>query len=204
MTQGQTPPDTLLLLSGGIDSAYCLWQRVKAGLVTRTHHVSLADHEGRQAVEDRAAQRILAWMRSNGGDGLIEHSTSAMDFRTMWIPKNFHAWAYWAGVIMASPSGRSITTVILPRHADAFRGGVNSPGARASDAAYRGHIKLLCGREPKLSLPMVHLTKAQVVAEMPESLLRLCWYCRRPRGGQPCHKCMTCRQVDPALAARRR
>jgi len=196
-------PDTLLLLSGGIDSAYCLWQRVQAGLRTRTHHVVLSDHEGRADVENYAVRRVLTWMRRHGGQGLIEHTESAMDFRGMWIPKNFHAWAYWAGVIMASPDGQSIRTVILPRHSDAFPGGPDSPGARKSDAAYRGHIELIAGRTPELALPMVHLTKAEVVAAMPPDLLRACWWCRRPRASRACHQCPTCKQVDPALRARR-
>lgn len=188
-------PDTLLLLSGGIDSAFCLWQRVQAGLPTRTHHVDLDDSEGRCEVERGAVTRVLHWME-NHGSGLIEHSSSAMSFRKMWVPYNFHAWAYWAGVVMAAPSGQAIDTVILPRHSDAFD---NPEDAQESDRVYLGHVELIAKRKPRLAFPIAHMTKADVVKAMPKDLLALCWWCRRPNGKQPCHKCRTCKQVDPAL-----
>lgn len=195
-------PDTLLLLSGGIDSAWCLWQRVKAGLVTRTHHVVLNDWEGRAEVESVATRRILEWMNRNGGDGLIIHTESKVDFGDIrWIPRNFYLWAYWAGTIMASPRGRSITDFVMPRHSDAFTGGPRSPGALRSDNAHRKGIALIAGREPNLVYPMVHLTKAEVVASMPKGLLALTWHCRRPKHGKPCHSCKTCKQVDAAREA---
>lgn len=192
--------DTLLMLSGGIDSAYCLWQRVQQGLPTRTHHVVLRDHEGRQMVESRATAQVLAWMKDNGGAGLIHHTESHVDFGTLkWLPRNFFLWSYWAGAIMAAPSGQNLTNIILPRHSDAFTGGPESPGALKSDEAYRTTITLMTGREPTLVFPMVHMTKAEVIASMPEDLLRKCWWCRRPKWGQPCHQCATCKLVDPAL-----
>lgn len=192
--------DTLLMLSGGIDSAYCLLQHVRAGLPIRTHHVVLADWEGRQRVEAQATKEILAWMRRNGFAHLITHSESSVNFGTIkWLPKNFYLWAYWAGTIMAAPSNRNITNIIIPRHSDAFRGGPDSPGAQKSDEAYKTTIKLISGREPNLVYPIVHMAKAEVVQAMPRDLLRLCWYCRTPNGGKPCGKCMTCKQVQPAL-----
>lgn len=190
-------PDTLLLLSGGIDSAWCLLQRVRAGLPTRTHHVVLADHEGRARVESAATARILTWMRANGGRELITHTESRVDFGTVrWIPQNFYLWAYWAGTLMAAPEGRDLSNLILPRHSDAF---TSPAGALKSDNAYKTTVRLIAGREPTLVYPMAHLTKAEVVQSMPADLLTACWYCRRPRAGRPCHTCQTCRQVDPAL-----
>lgn len=195
--------DTLLLLSGGLDSAWCLRQRVLAGLPTRTHHVILRDHEGRASVESAATKRVLNWMYSNGGSSLIQHTESTVDFGTVrWIPKNFYLWAYWAGTIMAAPTGQDITKVILPRHSDAFTGGPASPGALKSDQAYTTIIELMAQRAPQLLFPMSHLTKAEVIADMPDDLLQACWWCRRPKYGKPCHKCQTCQQVDPVITGR--
>lgn len=187
-----------MLLSGGIDSAFCLWQRAVAGLPTRTHHVVLADHEGRSEVEATATKRVLEYINQIGGK--VEHTTSAVNFGGLrWIPKNYHLWAYWAGAIMASPKGQTINNVILPRHSDAFRGGPQGPSAQRSDTAYKGHVKLLCGRDPNLVFPIAHMTKADVIREMPAELLDRCWWCRTPRNGEACHKCITCKLVDPAL-----
>jgi|SRR5690606_3936515 len=202
-----TGPNTLLLLSGGLDSAYCLWKHVRTGQPIRTHHVVLADHEGRQEVERVATQRVLAWVHAKvpGSRALIQHTESRVSFGDLrWIPKNYHLWAYWTGVIMAAPSGRAITDIILPRHSDAFAGGPTGPSARRSDTAYKGHVKLIAGREPVLRYPMAHLTKAQVIADMPQGLIDASWWCRTPRNGTRCHKCATCKLVDPALAARAR
>lgn len=190
--------DTLLLLSGGIDSAFCLWQRASQGLPTRVHHVNLSDHEGREAVEYLATQDILLWMRENT-TGVIEYSESSVDFGNMWIPKNFHLWAYWAGTIIASPNGQGIQKVILPRHFDAFPGGPDSPSAKKSDRVYLGHIELMANRTVQLEYPIVGMMKADVIRSMPRELLELCWYCRTPQMGKPCHGCPTCKLVRPVL-----
>ncbi|OBF77081.1 hypothetical protein [Mycolicibacterium fortuitum] len=198
--------DTLLLLSGGIDSAYCLWQRVRAGQPTRVHHVVLSDSEGRADVETRAVRQILAWMHTNyRAERLIEYTESVVDFGDLGPGLNHHLWAYWVGAILAEPQGRDYRFVVIPRHSDAFHDGdVDGPAAEASDAAYLGHIELMApGRVPTLTYPIKHRTKAQIIAAMPPDLLTCCWWCRRPEPGpSPCHECYTCRLVDPALTAK--
>ncbi|AER47556.1 QueC-like queuosine biosynthesis [Mycobacterium phage DS6A] len=193
--------DTLLMLSGGIDSVFCLWRRVQAGLPTRTHHVVLRDREGRHRVEAEAVRDVLGWLRDRGGADLIEHTESRVHFGDVrWIPQNYHLWAYWAGVLLAAPANRGITRVVIPRHADAFAGQApDGPRGQRSDAAYLGHIELIAGRRPVLEYPIIGMTKADEIAAMPAELLRLCWWCRRPDpGGRPCRRCYTCRQVDAA------
>lgn len=148
-------------------------------------------------MEAKATRQVLEYIQSKGG--IVTHTESSVDFGRMWIPKNYHLWAYWAGVIMASPSGKNIQSIIIPRHSDAFRGGPGGPSAQKSDLAYKGHVKLLCGREPELIYPIAHMTKAEVIRSMPLELLELCWWCRTPRNSRPCHNCMTCRLVDPVL-----
>lgn len=195
--------DTLLLLSGGIDSAFCLWQRVQAGLPTRTHHVGLYNREGRGGLETKAATRIVDWLSCNGGAGLIEHTQSVVDMAELDPPLDHHLWAYWVGAILAAPRGRDYRQVVIPRHVDAFHDGpADGPAAQASDAAYLGHIALMTPRVPELLFPLIGMSKADVVAAMPAGLLELCWWCRTPVAGRPCHRCYTCRLVDPALAAR--
>lgn len=191
-------PAVLLMLSGGLDSAWCLRHYAEQGRRLRTHHVSLHDHEGRGAVEDRAVNRVLKWAEKQGYGHLIEHSTSRVEWgSTGWIPKNYHLWAWWAGAILAAPQHRGITEIALPRHSDAF---TSSTGAVLSDRAYAAHIEAIAGRSVTVLTPMLHLTKAQVVADLPPELVKAAWWCRRPEPtGAPCHRCMTCRQVDPAL-----
>lgn len=184
------------MLSGGLDSAWCLKHLVESGLPVRTHHVTLRDWEGRAQVEDQAVENILGWARRNGYGQLITHTSSKVDFGNVkWIPYNYHLWAYWAGVLMSAPANSKIDKVVIARHSDAFS---TPDGPKKSDAAYKTHIKAISGKNPKLVYPMLHLTKAEVVADLPDSLRQACWWCRRPKGGRPCHQCKTCKQVDAA------
>lgn len=188
------------MLSGGLDSAWCLKHLVENGTPVRTHHVTLRDWEGRARVEDAAVANVLNWAKQNGYDHLITHSYSSVDFGSIkWIPKNFHLWAYWCGVLMANPANASIKNIVIPRHSDAF---TSPAGPKKSDDAYKTHVKTMTGKTPTLVYPMIHLAKAEVVQSMPADLIEACWWCRRPRGGKPCHQCQTCKQVDPALGGR--
>lgn len=192
--------DALLLLSGGIDSALCLYQRAAAGLPTRTHHVVLKDHEGRQDVEAKATRDVLDYMQRKFGTQ-IRHSESGMDFGRMWIPRNLHAWGYWAGVLLAAPANRHINELVVPSHIDSnLRKSLPMDQYIARvDRIYRSHIETICRRPITISHPLVAMTKADILAAIPKDLLALCWWCRRPQNGQVCHKCHTCRQVDRAL-----
>lgn len=197
-------PTRLLMLSGGLDSAWCLNHYLSQGIPLRTHHVRLTDHEGRHDVEDAAVERILEWVDQQGWSHLVIHTRSEVDYGTLrYIPFNHHLWAYWAGAIMADPANRQIDTYIVCRHSDA-QPNVNME--RQVDAGIRAHIRAITGRNVEFEYPMYHLAKADVVRTIPAELRERAWWCRRPvrdsNGGYDrCHKCRTCRQVDAGLAA---
>lgn len=192
-------PDTLLLLSGGIDSAYCMWKLLSEGRSLRVHHVHLTNHEGRVTHEAEATERVLAWMR---GQGLtrFSYSTSSFNYGTLgFIVKDSYLWAFHIGVIMANPRNRAITKVIVPRHYDAFPTGPTGPGPERTDRVWREIPRQVCGRVPELEYPIVDMMKADIVRAIPPDLLECCWWCRTPKNGKPCHTCYTCKLVDPAL-----
>lgn len=186
--------DTLLMLSGGVDSTWCLWDRVQRGLSTRTHHVHLTDREGRRDVEARAVRDVLQWMDDNGGRELIDHTESSVDFGELWIPPNYFLWAYWIGAISAQSAGLNYRTIIDPLTADD-----HPEAADASDRAYETLARLMTGRVPNIEHPIRHMRKADLIAAMPAELVDLCWWCRFPRAGQACHSCHTCQLVDATL-----
>jgi hypothetical protein len=191
----------LLLLSGGIDSAYVLWQALQEGRSVHAHHVHLTNHEGRVRHEAEAVDKVRGWV---SGEGLpaYPYTESSFDYGTLrFIVKDLHIWAFIAGVIAADPRNKHIDSILLPRHSDAFPSGPNGPGAQRSDRAYRDMPRMVCGRTLRLEFPIVHMTKAEVVAATPPGLLACCWYCRRPRDGRTCGACQTCKQVQPALEA---
>lgn len=199
------PPagDTLLMLSGGIDSVYALYTHLTTtDAPIRTHHVHLRNWEGRDRAEAAAVQRVLGWARRNGYGDRITHTQSTTDFGDIrYLVRDHHTWGFWAGVILANPVNAGITKVIRTFHADSVREGVDSPARKRADDAWQRPIEFIAQRPIELVHPMIHMTKAEVVRALPAELRALCWWCRRPRRGQqPCHECHTCRQVDAALA----
>ena len=193
-------PDTLLLLSGGIDSAYCMWRALSEGRSLHVHHVHLTNHEGRLQYEARAVERILKWMRGRGLTN-FRYTENPLGMGTLgWIPKDHCFWAQFIGTICANPKNRHITRVIRPDHWDSVPGGPDSPAMKQADRRYRNISYEICERELIWEHPIQRMMKAEVVHAMPRDLLELCWYCRRPtHRGKPCHRCYTCRLVDAAL-----
>lgn len=185
-------PDTLMMFSGGLDSTFCLWQRVQQGQLTHVHHVHYQSTKNRREVEARAVDEVLHWMRSHGGRGLIDYTESWVDLGWLWTPYNFFLWSYWVGAILASPSGFRYRALIRPATAD-------DHGVRQADDAYLTMMQLMAGRTINLEHPILHMTKRDIVAAIPEPLLEMVWWCSQPYNGRPCHVCDSCKLMDAAL-----
>jgi 7-cyano-7-deazaguanine synthase in queuosine biosynthesis len=194
--------NTLLNLSGGLDSAYCLYQAMQAGEHLLVHHIRLKNHEGRQQLEHQAVRRIRAWIDQQNLPGAYTYIESGYESGTIgWIPQDVAIWAFQTGVIMSGPRYAHIDSLIVPRHQDAFVH-MKDPaaGMAASDRFIQSFVSLLAKREVKILTPIGHLRKAEIIAAMPAELRRRCWWCRTPKRNAPCHKCATCKSVDAALA----
>lgn len=201
--RGNSPggePSTLLMLSGGFDSAWALWKLVEAGEVVRTHHVRLENAAKRADAEDRSVRRIYGWMRDEGFGHLIYPTRSIVNFGNLpYIPRDHHTWGYVAGVLLADPNEASITKVVRTIHKDSLADGPESSFMERVNDAWRRPIEFIADREFEFTFPMIHMTKAEVLLDMPESLRSLCWGCRNPSWGNPCGECVTCVQVNAAL-----
>lgn len=200
----------LLMLSGGIDSTYCMYQALSAGRKLVVHHVDLRTKEGRADAENRAVNQILRWFRAKGLTG-FEYSSSTIDYSTFQhIPRDYFSYSYMAGMILANPRHRDVKSLIHARHKDAFNlraGQTFESASRRANGALTGIPKLITGRDIKIELPIEHLLKKEVIAACPPDLLRLTWHCRRPRKSgavfYPCHSCFTCVQVNTAGGVKR-
>src|SRR5690606_15683085 len=125
---------------------------------------------------------------------------SGFDYGTLrWVARDHNIWALMIGVICANPRNKAITRVIQPDHYDSLPGGPTGRGMRLAHRRYQNISYEVCARRLAFEHPIQDMTKAQIIHAMPRDLLDLCWWCRRPRDGKPCHKCYTCKQVDQAL-----
>lgn len=194
------PNRVLVNLSGGIDSAYCLYLALKAGADVLVHHINLVNSEsrpGRAELEMIAYDRVMRWLERQRLPGRMTCSNSGTDFGTVRIIKDLHVWSFWTGAILTDRRHRD-RGVIVSSHLD-------SPFMhdQVRDGRRRDLVRSICGFEPQWVYPIGKMLKADVVRACPEGLLRQCWWCRRPTSGhRPCHRCLTCRQVNSEVEKR--
>jgi 7-cyano-7-deazaguanine synthase in queuosine biosynthesis len=191
-------PHEILNLSGGVDSTYALWSRLKASkerLVV--HHVHLVNKEGRCACEAKATASIIKWLHENNL-GHFDYVESFFD-ETSWgfIPEDWVIITCLTALLLTSPAYKEIDTVIVPVNKDEEAGlGDKLQG--------RNEKRLMVGRSLSRKnnlnyiFPIMELTKSQIIKDMSPDLFKLTWYCRRPNNGNPCHMCTTCALVDMA------
>lgn len=193
-----TKPSALLLYSGGIDSVQALYARAKAGLPTRVHHVVLLNWERRAQYEKAAVRATLAWIERRF-PGMVEYTESGFDYGDLrYIVRDHNVWGLFAGIILTDPKNAHITQLIRTFHRDSVKGGIESAHGKAAEVAWRRSIP--ASRDVEFIYPQADMTKGDIMGAIPKSLLALTWYCRRPRGGRPCHECHTCKQVDAVVA----
>jgi len=169
------------------------------------HHIHLRTTENRADAEYRAVKQILRWFRQKQFTGFT-YTENIIDYGTLnFTVKDYASYAYVAGMILANPRNKHIKTLIHPRHLEAFnlrRGQSFEGAAERSNQVLTGIPKLISRRDVQLEFPIGDMTKQEIIDACPPDLLRLAWYCRRPRRGgsvfTPCHACHTCKQVDAA------
>src|SRR5690606_35955104 len=130
-------PDTLLVLSGGIDAAYCMWLALSEGRTLLVHHVHLTNREGRVAYEAQAVQRILDWMRGQGLDRFV-YTESAFDCGTVRHIVRAHCiWALWIGILLSYSKHRQIRHVFRTYYYASARDGLEGAVMQRARRRYR-------------------------------------------------------------------
>ena len=198
--------DTLLPLSGGIDSAYYMWRYLtrwpdKKLLV---FHLNLDCWQGRVDLEHHATHAILRWMDAHGLANYEYHEAS-FSYGSLGEEKHkvrdLYLIGALTGVIIGTDEYKGITTVLLPRSRE------DLPVVRPKTDRQRSRLAHLLankGEEGPCSFKFYAEFEARYkhdyIRELPKDLFRLCWYCRRPTAqGKPCGKCATCRRVHKSL-----
>jgi 7-cyano-7-deazaguanine synthase in queuosine biosynthesis len=191
---------TLVMFSGGLDSTAALYKLLTGSADDlHVHHVHLVNRDGRARAERDAVQAVVAWCRANCRP--FSFSESALDFDALQaIPIDYLSVAFAAcQVAIDVPDCDRIAVGILAADLDEVKRKVSERQRRVFDAMYA------CYRERKLGVadlqwiyPVYELSKAQVVASLPEGLRAVAWSCRRPvataDGYRICGECKPCRK----------
>lgn len=190
-------------LSGGLDSAYLAYRLLSMGHPLLIHHCTYRTSQNRWPYEEVAYRAILDWLTDHG---LTDWTLIRTEFDQCGsVPYWFldYEYLFWiAGVHLRTHRGKrredrsDIRHVIVGSHQESRR----TFGDRTFDRIWQT-LERTAGRKIVGLEPMKRYNRTQILADMPPDLIRLCWWCRTPKDGQPCHACSTCRAVDPALEA---
>lgn len=190
--------NTLLNLSGGIDSVYVAykWLKEHPKETLLIHHCSLRTHEKRWGKEDEAVKKVLAYFNQHGLTN-YEYVETILDIQT-FKPK------MWDSSLLAT-----ITAFLMRAYPDIKFILNNTPkdehirlsGGRLLQRTQRATtIRNAITSRPLKVIPMLDaIMKSEIIKDMPEDLFELCWYCRTPKNDDVCGTCHTCLQVKPHL-----
>ena len=185
MTTAPEEETILLMFSGGIDSTYLLYHYLRhTDHPVHAHHVSIRyPHLQRWRAEDPASEKVVAWCKKNLRD--FEYSTSRFDLDFPRV-----GWDIDLLLLVASKVAlnlpRQRTTLALGWCTDDLQ----SPNARdrhergVTAIVWRGLLQSVPGLDlnEEVATPILEqgLSKADVIAKLPDELLALSWSCRGP------------------------
>ena len=186
-------PTTLVMLSGGIDSAYALWDTLAhTDHLVLAHHVHFRNREDRHVPEARACRNIVKWLLENCRE--FDYRETVIDHRGMaFFGIDMIAVGFEAG--LAAHNFR----LKHDRKVDTWR-----VGACADEPGWRdrwAHVLACCEatsfpHAPPAYADVPEITKAEQVRRMPRELAAMTWGCRTPLWREstplPCGRCHTC------------
>ena len=197
----KTPPrpgmnqyQTILNLSGGIDSVFALWLYARHQWPLLVHHCHLINFTKRAPHELEAVKRVLKWMEEN--EPFDYHLIQTQfDYGNMGIVQDKEIIGFLNGVLLRDRRFFVHNILITSNRDDISRFGYYL-------ATETDRMRLIEGvgqRKVKYLYPIANFTKEDLMRRMPPELLELCWFCRTPNDGAPCGTCDTCKKVLPIL-----
>lgn len=183
--------ETLIQLSGGIDSTYVLWKWLQENpdKLAIVHHIELKSYEERWNMELIAIDRILKWLDNQGLKNYM-YLQNTFDYGN--IPGSMYdveICGFIAGFILRSVRFNKTTKTHLPIY------GVYTE----REERRRQILNFTAKREIECVYPLYDKKKWEVIEELPEELFNLTWYCRTPIGDKKCGECHACKQVSKSF-----
>jgi len=181
-------------LSGGLDSIYGVWKLLESGEKVLIHHCHLAGNQ-RLPWESRATEKALDWY--------MDHGLLNFDYVQSYVqlpPARYRSRMRDPDLIMII-SGQILRDRTHIKRL-AYFNNVDDTSTRYPKVA-RSRVRTMQRwarrRDVEVFRPLVRMSKADIVRELPAELLTIGSWCRFPDGtGAACHGCIPCRAVDAA------
>lgn len=189
---------TMINLSGGLDSTYCLWKWLKENKkeTILIHHINLKSREAkiRSDKEALATKEILTYFKQNNM-GNFEYIESSFDYSNFgYTVRDSDIIFFIVGILFRNQKYRKIENIIMPYSKEDFQ----DNNYRNLELRRYQLMDLISDRKKiNFIFPIENMTRSDILNNMPGELITMCWYCRTPlSNGEPCGKCRTCRQTN--------
>lgn len=188
----------LVMLSGGLDSAYLLYHYLKeTNLHVHAHHIILkSKSEPRWKKELESSNNVVKYCRKNIKK--FYYTTSVWDWGDVGsIIRDICLVSIVAGIIIREVKGDYIYLatgrVVEDNNYECSRRLFESN--LSSTLWYSVSKEFAAGKEvhPIIQRPLMEMTKRDIVESAPSELVNLTWSCRAPKNGKPCGVCHACR-----------
>ncbi|NJO64946.1 MAG: hypothetical protein HC836_44590 [Richelia sp. RM2_1_2] len=200
--------DTLVMLSGGVDSAGALYNLLtKSDDRIWVHHVYLDHRRNRAREEQVAVNKIKQWLRTNTRSFYSSENTFSYPFHIGANPSDMSVLGFIAGTMVCTIFDRYKVNF------DRVMFGHTLVEARSPSATRRKqHLtnffnftiqEHITNEEwyadvtyPTLEFPSFNIEKKTLADNMPIELLEMCWSCLSPTiPFTPCGICTSCQDI---------
>lgn len=179
--------------SGGVDSVYAAYRALRNGDKVYLHHCVLKSKYSRHTQEKRAASACIDYFKSTGLKNFV-YLESSFDYGNLdFLIYDVELIGFITGMILRNPAHKSIERVIVSVNAEDPTGqDINTPRRVSAN----GLAEQVAGRKIEWEYPFIHMTKKEIMEDMPPELLKRTWWCRRPqKNNMPCKACNSCKST---------
>lgn len=190
---------TLLMISGGVDSAAALIKLLSEnGEPVFAHHIVLSDSESpvRHKAENIACDRLVRYCRERYRD--FSYTKSFWDFQLPYFGWNLTLCAFVGARVLRSFPAAGITHYAVGVIDEPHTLGMWEERVEEAKATfYAGLITARLSFQPEIVWPVAHMTKREVLDFLPPEVVEMASYCRNPtelwgNRFRPCGKCISC------------